>query len=88
MSGFKSSQPKDKFYGSESATLNGGKAVRRKESSGVTSGLSERTDFDAQAENGPIDYKVDSLTGNSTERLEPRTGKSVSGKNGSFDLIG
>ena len=56
------------------------------DSVGVGSGLSARADFDGDYTGPMYDYEVDPLTGNSTERTEPYTSKSVSKKGYTFEI--
>lgn len=72
--------PAHKSSLSEKAHMNDG------DSTGVGSGLSALQSFDSEAGGPMCDYEKDSLTGNATERIEPRTSKSVSAKGKSFDL--
>lgn len=90
MSTFNKSVPGNTPQGKEEKTLDNGNGVRRTESAGVEYGLGMREGFDSgTAEASPDqNFKVDPLTGMATERLDPRSAKSVPSKDGKCWMIG
>lgn len=90
MSTFNKSVPGNTPQGKEEKTLDNGNGVRRTESAGVEYGLGMREGFDSgSAEASPSqDFTVDPTTGFTCERLEPRKGVPVSGKDGKYWVIG
>ena len=87
MSSFKAGNSNYKAPAHKS-TLSGGKAhMNDGDSSGVGTGLSALQAFDSEAGGPMCDYEKDSLTGNATERVEPSSGKSVSAKGKSFEIL-
>lgn len=69
-------------------TLSYGQGKFMTENAGVEYGLSERESMDPNDSEPPIDYAVDGMTGNATERRDRGSNDvvSVSGKGKNFDL--
>jgi len=87
--GFAAGTPGGKDEPGEKKTLSYGQGITRKESAGVEFGLSARENMNVDDSEPSYDYKVDSLTGNATERRKPTQDDaySVSGKGKSFSIL-
>lgn len=70
-------------------TLSYGQGSMRTESAGVEYGLSKRASLNVDDSEPSYDYKVDSLTGNATERRKPTQDDAytVSEKGKSFSVL-
>jgi len=70
-------------------TLSYGQGSMRTESAGVEYGLSKRSSMNVDDSEPSYDYKVDSLTGNATERRKPTQDDAytVSEKGKSFSVL-
>lgn len=86
---FEAGTPGGKDEPGPKKTLSYGQGSMRTESAGVEYGLSKRTALNVDDSEPTYDYKVDSLTGNATERRKPTQDDaySVSEKGKSFSIL-